>query len=735
MEIYDLIIIGGGPAAISAGIYAGRKKLKTLLICKDWGGQMALTSFIENYPGIETISGMELTEKMKEQLEKNQIEIKENIEVREVEIVDEPKLFPERSRRGNFGLKLDSQNLPFDNAQGINFDFKIIKVKTDSGDYRSRTLIIANGRIPKRLDIPGEDKFKGRGLSYCVHCLHPNEQIIANSSINNIKDTEVSQKVLTINGTFQKIKEIMSSDYSGLMIKIKTRFFTDFVKLTPEHPVLRAIIKKGSGVNYWRDFKITKPEWVRAGELSNHDTLLYPIITENKDIEFIRLSEILNLETEKGKAKNKRETYTSHRIPDKISISSNFLRLVGYYLAEGSIKKQGVYFTFSKKEKDYIKDVKNLIESIFGIKAFLRNENNVTHVSIFSSIIRDLFQILFNKYAHNKKLPHWMLLLPPEKQKSLIKGIYRGDGCKRKKDFCIVSSSKVLIYQLRDIFLRLGIIPQIQRRAKSKLNRKPGNIEGREIRFNYDKYHIVIGGVSLKKMSKILGVSHNKIKERKWCCNHAWIKGGFLYLPIRTIKKIYYKGKVYNLFVNKNNTYVAKNFLVHNCDAPFFKDKDAAIIGGGNAGLEAALDLTNYAKKIYILEFSPQLTADEVLREKIREFPRIVVLTEAAAKEIKGDNFVRTLVYEDKKSGENKELAVQGVFSEIGWLANSNFIKDVVKLNQWEEIIIDKENRTSEPNIFAAGDITDVSEKQIIIAAGEGAKAALTAYKYLKNKH
>lgn len=296
--MYDLIIIGGGPAAITAGIYAGRKKLKTLLITEDWGGQMALTSIIENYPGYLSISGMELTDKMKEQLKKNQIEIKDNIEVNKIE-------------KG-----------------------KIIKI---NDSYQAKSLIIAHGRVPKKLNIPGEDKFKGKGLSYCVHC-----------------------------------------------------------------------------------------------------------------------------------------------------------------------------------------------------------------------------------------------------------------------------------------------------------------------------------------------------------------------------------------------------------DAPFFKDKDVAVIGGGNAGLEAVLDLTNYAQKIYLFEYMDKLAADEILQDKIKEYSQISVLTNAAVKEIKGDNFVKSLIYQDRKTEKINELSIQGVFSEIGWIANSSFLKDVVELNKAGEIKINKDNVSSEPNIFAAGDNTEVFHKQIVIAAGEGAKAALSAYQYLK---
>jgi alkyl hydroperoxide reductase subunit F len=358
--MYDLIIIGGGPAAIAAGIYAGRKKLKTLLIVKNWGGQMALTSVIENYPGFESILGMELTEKMKEQLEKyHSCHSRPPAMLRKAKRAGESGNpvpltgFPfstrpprKRSVAGRRERSLDSRVKPEndtitikENAEVLGVEKgEIIEVKTNSGDYQSRALIIAHGRIPKKLNIPGEDKFKGKGLSYCVHC-----------------------------------------------------------------------------------------------------------------------------------------------------------------------------------------------------------------------------------------------------------------------------------------------------------------------------------------------------------------------------------------------------------DGPFFKDKDVAVIGGGNAGLEAALDLVNHAKKIYLLEFMPQLAADEVLQERLKEFSQIEVITNTAVKEIKGEKFISALVYEDRNNEETKELAVEGVFSEIGWIANSSFLKGVVELNQSGEIKIDAANRTSQPNIFAAGDITDIPEKQIIIAAGEGAKAALSAYRYLKS--
>lgn len=171
------------------------------------------------------------------------------------------------------------------------------------------------------------------------------------------------------------------------------------------------------------------------------------------------------------------------------------------------------------------------------------------------------------------------------------------------------------------------------------------------------------------------------------------------------------------------------------CDAPLFKNKEVAVIGGGNSGLEAALDLLKYAAKIYILEIDKDLAGDPFLQDELKKDKKIKIITNAAVREIKGDNFVNKLIYQDQQSDEVKELSLQGVFVEIGWVANSFLVKDVVKLNERDEIKIDAHNRTSRQNIFAAGDVTDVPYKQLVIAAGEGAKAALSAYNYLlKNK-
>lgn len=170
------------------------------------------------------------------------------------------------------------------------------------------------------------------------------------------------------------------------------------------------------------------------------------------------------------------------------------------------------------------------------------------------------------------------------------------------------------------------------------------------------------------------------------------------------------------------------------CDAPFFKGKTVVVVGGGNSGFETALDLAKYSSKIYILEFSPQVKADEISQKKAQDTGKISVITKAAVKKIEGKDFVENLVYEDRDSGELKELKAQGVFVEIGSLPATAFLGNLVDFTEGGEIKINSKTcETKTPGLFAAGDVTDVKYKQIVIATGEGAKAALSVYEYLQN--
>ncbi|MFO0955165.1 MAG: FAD-dependent oxidoreductase [Candidatus Saccharibacteria bacterium] len=181
-------------------------------------------------------------------------------------------------------------------------------------------------------------------------------------------------------------------------------------------------------------------------------------------------------------------------------------------------------------------------------------------------------------------------------------------------------------------------------------------------------------------------------------------------------------------FLNRGVTYCAW------CDGPLFKGKTVAIIGGGNSALDAALSVQKLAKQIYIVNNADELTGDEVMIEKVMAAHNVRVLNHAQALTITGDKLLRGLTIRDAETGLDKELAVEGVFVEIGSIPSSDYLKDVVNLNQHGEVIIDKRNMTSQPGIFAAGDVTEVIEKQIIIAAGEGSKAAIQTAQWLSRQ-
>ena len=178
-------------------------------------------------------------------------------------------------------------------------------------------------------------------------------------------------------------------------------------------------------------------------------------------------------------------------------------------------------------------------------------------------------------------------------------------------------------------------------------------------------------------------------------------------------------------FLGRGVTYCAT------CDAPLFPKKDVAVIGGGNSALDAAIQLTKIANKIYLININPTLIGDEIMQEKITAASNVEVLNNTETKKISGNVFVEEIEVLDKNSKQQKKLKVQGIFIEIGSIPSTSFVKDMVKTNELGEIKIDSRNMTNIEGIFAAGDVTDVIEKQIIIAAGEGSKAALAAYEYL----
>ena len=167
------------------------------------------------------------------------------------------------------------------------------------------------------------------------------------------------------------------------------------------------------------------------------------------------------------------------------------------------------------------------------------------------------------------------------------------------------------------------------------------------------------------------------------------------------------------------------------CDAPLFKNREVAIIGGGNSAVEGALELATIAKKVYLIHRRDAFRADEITVEKLKSCPEIETVLNSIPKKVIGEKNVEGISVENIATKETKELKVDGIFIEIGYVVDTSFVQHLVKVNEKKEIIVDDRGNTSCTGIFAAGDITPVPFKQTVIAAGDGSKAALECYKWI----
>ncbi len=171
------------------------------------------------------------------------------------------------------------------------------------------------------------------------------------------------------------------------------------------------------------------------------------------------------------------------------------------------------------------------------------------------------------------------------------------------------------------------------------------------------------------------------------------------------------------------------------CDGPLYKGKTVAVIGGGNAGFEATIFLSKFAQKIYVLEYSPTIKADKVNQEIVLSTGKVEIITSASIEKIQGNKFVESILWRNVKTEEVSSLKTDGIFIEIGCQPATSFVKDLVSFNKKDEIKIDFQTcQTITPGLFAAGDVVEGRYKQIVIACGQGATAALSAWHYLKNE-
>jgi len=221
------------------------------------------------------------------------------------------------------------------------------------------------------------------------------------------------------------------------------------------------------------------------------------------------------------------------------------------------------------------------------------------------------------------------------------------------------------------------------------------------------------------------------------------------------VKKIDKKDNGFSAELDNGDTYQAKSMIIasgrnprelgipgekefknkglsycETCDGPLFKDKDTAVVGTGNSGLEAVISLAKICPTVYLLNVGEELGGDKILQDKVKSLDNVKILNKVKTTEVIGDKFVTSLKYQDLNDSQSKEIKLSGVFIEVGWIPSIDF-DNITDKNDKNEIKIDTRCRTNIEGLFAAGDITDIGIWQIIVAAGEGAKAAITANEYL----
>lgn len=251
---------------------------------------------------------------------------------------------------------------------------------------------------------------------------------------------------------------------------------------------------------------------------------------------------------------------------------------------------------------------------------------------------------------------------------------------------------------------------------------------------NYPGYQFITGIELVEKFKKHIEEFDVELKEKEEVKKVIYKDGIF---EIKTENSEYFtksviiatgrRPKSLNVkgeeeFKNKGITYCST------CDGPLFAGKNVMIIGGGNSGVDSALQMVKICPKVYIVEIKNKLSADKIAVEKLNKFKNVEILTNTKIKEIYGDRFVKGVIIETQE--EEKNIEVEGIFIEIGTIPNSEII-DFVKKNEKGEIIVDCKTRTSFDGIFAAGDVTNVFAKQIVVACGEGAKAAMASFEYI----
>ncbi len=468
-----------------------------------------------------------------------------------------------------------------------------------------------------------------------AHCLLPDTAVhTKNNLLTKIQNIKEGECVFTHKNRWRKVTEVLRRPYKGKVFSIKPYYFREGLTVTPEHPFYVIKTKKNC---HWskgickpvhetylkctkKHYKSYKHSWVTAENIEKGDVLVFPRFNNAySNHSVISVAEALRhislIPVQKGLLMRGNRTKA---VPDIINVNEDFSRLIGYYMAEGYTNgRDAIGFMFSKKEENYVADVVSLMDFVFGIKNYKRREENGIELVFYSKIVQELFEKLFYsseevKDAHTKMLPSWFLGLSDELLAELFKGWWRGD-----KGYTV---SKELMNQMKIVLLKLGIVPSIYVDSmKSHFSRGKHKYQNRIIRANGDCY--VLNRLTFfdDKFS-LLSEPEFKQFNYKTKIKHGWIDKDHVYLPVRDIEEKDYKGPVYNLEVEDDNSYVTEFATVHNCWTPWFS------IFGSKSGFDSIEEcFDDLSKYIYAVETG--LSSDPAMNWRLSKLDNVTLVS------------------------------------------------------------------------------------------------------------
>ena len=441
-----------------------------------------------------------------------------------------------------------------------------IKRKIDIIDLVSESVTLKKSGRNFKANCPFHDEktpsfmvSQERQIFKCFGCFPAGQLIKTKQGLVKIEDVKKGESVFSHKAKWRKVTRLLERDYQGDLVSVKTRKLKEEVRLTGDHKVYVIKTKnckyKGRRTRlcqsrcdrfcpekYFKDYKVEK---VEARTLSRGDYLLYPLDKAEKDVKEIDLKKYITKKLPPHGTKPRKINY-------KILVEKDFLKLIGYWIAEGSSHRAYIRFSLGDHEKEFIKDIQKIIKRLFGLETSVYCRENSTRtgteLSCCHSMLSNIFVNLCGRGAENKHIPSEFERLPNEKLKILLEAIFRGDGYLQKKRYkrsrpgnrYIATVSHKLAHQLKEILLRLGYEPSLY--VREAYQSKDG--------VNHKKCYTVYWRRDLKASY-----------------THFWTEKGVNHwlLPISEIKKSKFKGKVYNFTVGGDHSYVANNFVVANC--------------------------------------------------------------------------------------------------------------------------------------------------------------------------